>query len=187
MQAGRRPRVTAADRGFWVVLRRLWREWSELLGVRQARDGRPLAPRRLPPPRELALPPRSAGSAPRPCRGPRAGPETGDREPDLCEVDRYVEQGGPDPVAALGLLQRASHNFFSRSRARIRRAVTAGLGRAVVHLGKVLHTEVRGADPVLDEKVVENFIERHRAACRCYRRTPARRQELEIYERRKVM
>ena len=31
MQAGRRPRVTAVDRGFWVVLRRLWRRWSEVL------------------------------------------------------------------------------------------------------------------------------------------------------------
>jgi hypothetical protein len=49
----------------------------------------------------------------------------------------------------------------------------------VVHLGKVLHTEVRGADRVLDEEVVENFIERHRAACRCYRLTPGRREELD--------
>jgi hypothetical protein len=31
MQAGSRPRVTAADRGFWVVLRRFWRRWSEVL------------------------------------------------------------------------------------------------------------------------------------------------------------
>jgi hypothetical protein len=31
MRAGRRPRVTAADRWFWVVLRRLWSRWSEVL------------------------------------------------------------------------------------------------------------------------------------------------------------
>lgn len=31
MQAARRPRVTAVDRGFWVVLRRLWPRWSEVL------------------------------------------------------------------------------------------------------------------------------------------------------------
>jgi transposase InsO family protein len=31
MRAGRRPRVTAADRWFWVILRRLWRRWSEVV------------------------------------------------------------------------------------------------------------------------------------------------------------
>jgi putative transposase len=31
MRAGRRPRVTAADRWFWVVLRRFWARWSEVL------------------------------------------------------------------------------------------------------------------------------------------------------------
>jgi transposase InsO family protein len=31
MRAGRRPRVMAADRCFWVVLRRLWTRWSEVL------------------------------------------------------------------------------------------------------------------------------------------------------------
>src|SRR5258705_9521378 len=31
MRAGRRSRVTAADRWFWVVLRRLWSPWSEVL------------------------------------------------------------------------------------------------------------------------------------------------------------
>jgi len=30
-RTGRRPRVTAADRWFWVVLHRLWRRWSEVL------------------------------------------------------------------------------------------------------------------------------------------------------------
>jgi hypothetical protein len=31
MRTRRRPRVTAADRWFWVVLRRLWRRWTEVL------------------------------------------------------------------------------------------------------------------------------------------------------------
>jgi hypothetical protein len=31
MRAGRRPRVTAADRWFWVGLRRFWARWSEVL------------------------------------------------------------------------------------------------------------------------------------------------------------
>src|SRR4051812_24537258 len=31
MRAGRRSRATAADRWFWVVLRRLWSRWSEVL------------------------------------------------------------------------------------------------------------------------------------------------------------
>src|SRR5215813_12107674 len=30
-RARRRPRMTAADRWFWVVLHRLWRRWSEVL------------------------------------------------------------------------------------------------------------------------------------------------------------
>ena len=50
-------------------------------------------------------------------------------------------------------------------------------GHAVVHLGRVLHAEVGGADRVLDEAVVEDFIDRHLPVCRCYRRTPGRRQE----------
>jgi hypothetical protein len=31
MRTQRRPRVTAADRWFWVVLRRLWRRWTDVL------------------------------------------------------------------------------------------------------------------------------------------------------------
>lgn len=50
-------------------------------------------------------------------------------------------------------------------------------GHAVVHLGRVLHADVGGADRILDEAVVENFIDRHLPVCRCYRRPPGRRQE----------
>jgi hypothetical protein len=32
-RTGRRPRVTAADRWFWVVLHRIWRRWSEVLVI----------------------------------------------------------------------------------------------------------------------------------------------------------
>jgi putative transposase len=68
MRAGRRPRATAADRCFWVVLRRLWSRWSEVSRVREAGDRRPLAPCRLPPLLELAL-------APQPLRPPRVATE----------------------------------------------------------------------------------------------------------------
>jgi transposase InsO family protein len=50
-------------------------------------------------------------------------------------------------------------------------------GHAVVHLGRVLHAELGGADQVLNEEVVGDFIDRHLPVCRCYRRTPGRRQE----------
>ncbi len=50
-------------------------------------------------------------------------------------------------------------------------------GHAVVHLGRVLHAELGGADRVLDEAVVDDFVEHHLPVCRCYRRVPGRRQE----------
>jgi integrase/recombinase XerD len=50
-------------------------------------------------------------------------------------------------------------------------------GHAVVHLGRVLHAEMGGADRVLNEEVVGDFIDRHLPVCRCYRRRPGRRQE----------
>lgn len=50
-------------------------------------------------------------------------------------------------------------------------------GHAVVHLGRVLHTEGGGADRVLDEAVVEEFINHHLPVCCCYRRPRGRRQE----------
>jgi len=50
-------------------------------------------------------------------------------------------------------------------------------GHAVVHLGRVLHVENKGACLTLDEPIIENFINRHLPVCRCYRRPPGRRQE----------
>ncbi len=50
-------------------------------------------------------------------------------------------------------------------------------GQAVVHLGRILFAELGGADCVLDEAVVEDFVEHHLPVCRCYRRSPGRRQE----------
>ena len=50
-------------------------------------------------------------------------------------------------------------------------------GHSVVHLGRVLHKEVGGANRVLDETVIEDFVEHHLPVCRCYGRAPGRRQE----------
>jgi len=49
-------------------------------------------------------------------------------------------------------------------------------GHAVIHLGRVLHDEVGDVDWILDDAVVEDFLERHLPVCRCYRRPPGRRQ-----------
>jgi hypothetical protein len=43
-------------------------------------------------------------------------------------------------------------------------------GHSVVHLGRVLHKEVGGANRVLDETVIEDFVEHHLPVCRCYGR-----------------
>ena len=50
-------------------------------------------------------------------------------------------------------------------------------GHAVVHLGRVLHAENRGACLALDETIIENFINRHLPVCCCYCRRPGRGQE----------
>jgi hypothetical protein len=42
-------------------------------------------------------------------------------------------------------------------------------GHAVVHLGRVLHAEEEDVDRVLDEEVVDDFINRRLPVC-CYRR-----------------
>jgi site-specific recombinase XerD len=50
-------------------------------------------------------------------------------------------------------------------------------GHAVVHLGRVLHAEQGENDRVLDEGVVDDFVDRHLPVCCCYRRPAGRRQE----------
>ena len=62
-QGGRRPRVTAADRWFWIAFRRLWPLVGGA-GVREAGDCGSLAPRRIPPLLDLALPASRIGSPP---------------------------------------------------------------------------------------------------------------------------
>jgi hypothetical protein len=47
----------------------------------------------------------------------------------------------------------------------------------VVHLGRVLHAEQGEVDRVLDEAVVDDFVDRHLPVCCCYRRPAGRRQE----------
>jgi len=47
----------------------------------------------------------------------------------------------------------------------------------VVHLGRVLHREEGDVDQVLDEAVVDDFVDRHLPICCCYRRPAGRRQE----------
>jgi hypothetical protein len=44
----RRPRLRPGDRLLWVLLRRLWPKWSDALIIVKARDGDPLASRRVP-------------------------------------------------------------------------------------------------------------------------------------------
>jgi site-specific recombinase XerD len=50
-------------------------------------------------------------------------------------------------------------------------------GHAVVHLGRVLQAEEGDVDRVLDEAVVDDFVDRHLPVCCCYRRPVGRRQE----------
>jgi integrase/recombinase XerD len=50
-------------------------------------------------------------------------------------------------------------------------------GHAVVHLGRILHAEDGDVVRVLDEEVVDDFVNRHLPVCCCYRRTPHKRQE----------
>ena len=50
-------------------------------------------------------------------------------------------------------------------------------GHAVVHLGRILHAEEGDVDRVLDEEVVDDFVNRHLPVCCCYRRPARRRQE----------
>jgi len=50
-------------------------------------------------------------------------------------------------------------------------------GHAVVHLGRVLHAEEGDVDRVVDEAVVDDFVDGHLPVCCCYRRPAGRRQE----------
>lgn len=50
-------------------------------------------------------------------------------------------------------------------------------GHAVVHLGSVLQAQEGGADWILNEAVVEDFVDRHLPVCCCYRRPPGRGRE----------
>ena len=53
-----RPVLNSFDRLFWTLLRRFWSRWSNVLViVKEARDGRQLAPCRLPAVLALAIPP----------------------------------------------------------------------------------------------------------------------------------
>ena len=40
----KRSRLSNVDRGFWVLLRRIWTDWGERPRHRETSDGRPLAP-----------------------------------------------------------------------------------------------------------------------------------------------
>lgn len=50
-------------------------------------------------------------------------------------------------------------------------------GHAVVHLGRVLHAEEGDEDRLLDEEVVDDFVNHHLPVCCCYRRLAGRRHE----------
>ena len=51
-------------------------------------------------------------------------------------------------------------------------------GHAVVHLGRVLHeAHAEAASRALDEAIVEDFVDQHLPACRCYHQRPGRRAD----------
>jgi len=83
--------------------------------------------------------------------------------------DTQWEEAPLGPEAIRLVLQLRSRGYGERTR--------RDYGHAVVHLGRVLHAEAGGADRVLDEAVVEDFVDRHLPVCRCYRRPPGRREE----------
>jgi hypothetical protein len=51
-------------------------------------------------------------------------------------------------------------------------------GHAVIHLGAILFAQLGAAHCVVDEAVVEEFIEHHLPVCRCYRRVLGRRKSM---------
>jgi hypothetical protein len=114
VRAGRRPRITAADRWLWVVLHRLWSRWAEVLvfvkpetvvrwhhaGFRRywnwrSRHGRRGRPRTAAEVRALV-------------------PEIGDREPDRPRQTRPV---GDAQVIALSRLGGLHHRYAWRAAA----------------------------------------------------------------------
>ena len=40
----KRPRLSKVDRGFWVLLRRIWTDWESVLVIVKPETGHPLAP-----------------------------------------------------------------------------------------------------------------------------------------------
>ncbi len=78
----KRPKLTKADRAFWVALSRLWPDWQNALHPREARDRDRLASQGLQALLELEEPKPRRSSTDR--RGdPDAHPSNGPREPDL--------------------------------------------------------------------------------------------------------
>ena len=73
--ARKRPKLTAADRLFWVFLSRAWGGLALSAGHRQTRDRDRLASQRISPFLDLEDPAWPGGSARRFPRGPRSDPQ----------------------------------------------------------------------------------------------------------------
>src|SRR6185312_12645007 len=77
-----RPKLNGFDRLFWVVVRRIWNNWSEAL-ILVKPDGNLVASRRVPPVLEMAMPAASSRAAEGGGRNPTANPPNEEGESKL--------------------------------------------------------------------------------------------------------